>query len=125
MSRFVFAFLICALGISAADPSFPLVKWTNAKLGDDGVLEAAVTATGGVSINAGPSTFSPTLKATKDGVREITGNSVVLYLYDGKDHSSESIADAVKAEHFAEFVFKVSGLADGAVLRSSSTSRPQ
>lgn len=122
MSRFFFAFLICALGISAADPSFPLVKWTNAKLGDDGVLEAAVTATGGVSINAGPSTFSPTLKATKDGVREITGNSVVLYLYDGKDHSSERIAVAVKAEHFAEFVFKVSGLADGAVLRVTGLS---
>lgn len=122
MSRFVFAFLIGSLGVSAAEPAFPLVKWTNSKLGDDGVLEAAVTATGGVSIDAGPSTFSPSLKATKDGVREITGNSVVLYLDDGKDHSRETIADAVKAEHFTEFAFKVSGLADGAVLRVTGLS---
>ena len=122
MLRFFFVILACSLPVSAAEPALPLVKWTNAKLGDDGVLEAAVTATGGVSIDTGPSTFSPALKATKDGVREITGNSVVLYLDDGKDHSRETIADAVKAGHFAEFVFKVSGLEDGAVLRVTGLS---
>ncbi|MCB1210327.1 MAG: DUF1592 domain-containing protein, partial [Verrucomicrobiales bacterium] len=122
MLRFFIIALVTVVSVSSAEPTLPLVKWTNIKLGDDGVLESTVTATGGVTIDAGPSTFSPALQATKDGVREITGNSVVLYLNDGKDHSGDTIEDAINANHFAEFVFKVSGLADGAVLRVTGLS---
>lgn len=122
MLRLTFILLACAVHLPTAESGQPLVKWMNAKLGDDGVLEPSVIPTGGVSIEAGASIFSPGLKATEDGVREITGNSVVLYLNDGKDHGSESIEEAVKAEHFAEFAFKVSGLADGAVLHVTGLS---
>ncbi len=110
------------LPLEGAEPALPLVTWTNTKLGDDGTLESTVTAAGGVSIDAGPSTFSSTLKATKDGVGEITGNSVVFYVDDDQDRTGETIADAVKNEHYAEFVFKVSSMADGAVLRVTGLS---
>jgi hypothetical protein len=122
MLRFVFFILACAIPVSAAESALPLVKWTNAKLGDDGVLEAAVTGTGGVTIDAGHSTFSPALTPTKDAVNEIVGNAVVLHLGDGKDNSSETIADAVKAGHYAELALKVSGLAEGTVLRVTGLS---
>ncbi len=122
MSRFIFIFFISLYTISGAESPFPLVKWTNAKLGDDGILEAAVTATGGVSMTAESSSFSPSLNAAKDGVREIDGNSVVFHLDDGKDRRKETIEDAVKAGHFAEFTFKVSGLADGSSLNVTSLS---
>ena len=122
MLRLIIILLSCSLCATAVEPTSSLVKWTNTKLGDDGVLEPTVIATGGVSIDPEVSSLSPALSATKDGVREITGNSVVLYLNDGKDHSSETIADAVEAGHFAEFTFKVKGLADGSTLRVTGLS---
>ena len=89
-----------------------------------GVLEPPVTATGRRTMDSRKyASFSPALKATKDGVRTSPGTPLLLYLDDGKDHRSETIADAVKAGHFAEFfIFKVNGLADGSMLRVTGLS---
>ena len=51
MLRLIIILLSCSLCATAVEPTSSLVKWTNTKLGDDGVLEPTVIATGGVSID--------------------------------------------------------------------------
>jgi mono/diheme cytochrome c family protein len=122
MLRWLWIPLVCFAQVAADEPASLLVEWTNAQLGDDGVLEARVNRLGGVSLEAGSSTFSATLRSTRDGVGEIDGKAVVLRLDDGEDHRHETIAGAVTGGHFAEFAFTVSGLPEGAELQVTGLS---
>jgi mono/diheme cytochrome c family protein len=122
MFRYLLIFFAFSVPVAAGEPGELLVEWTNAKLGDDGVLEPRLSRLGSVCLEAGPSTFSAELRAARDGVGEIDGNAVVLWLDDGKDHRHETLDVAVKEGHFAEFTFTATGLPEGAELRVTGLS---